>query len=186
MDYKNGKIYRVVCSETDRQYIGSTCSTLVKRLYGHKLKHNRASCKDFIDPKIFLIEDFPCDRKDQLLSRERFYMESMECVNMIRPIVTKEEKKQKIKEYREKNKEQLNQKYKEWCEKNAEKLKIQKKEWNENNKDKIKKIADKYRENNKERRTQKFDCECGGTYSYTDKARHKKTKKHQAYLSSIV
>ena len=32
MDYKNGKIYRIVCEETGRQYIGSTCSTLVKRL----------------------------------------------------------------------------------------------------------------------------------------------------------
>ena len=38
MDYKNGKIYRIVCEETGRQYIGSTCSTLVKRLSNHKNK----------------------------------------------------------------------------------------------------------------------------------------------------
>jgi len=174
MDYKNGKIYRVVCSETDRQYIGSTCSTLVKRLYNHKHKNkngNGCMTKDFIEPKIFLIEDYPCERKEQLLMRERFYMESMECVNMIRPIVTKEEKLQDHKNYNKKNKEIINQKGRDEYQKNIEKELIRSK---------------KNREKFYEKRTQKFECDCGGTYSYTGKSRHIKTKKHQAYLSSIV
>lgn len=99
MDYKNGKIYRIICEETGRQYIGSTCSTLVKRLSIHKKKGNKASCKDFINPKIFLIEDYPCERKDQLLMRERYHMENTECVNLNRPIVSKEERKQYLKQY---------------------------------------------------------------------------------------
>ena len=110
MDYKNGKIYRVVCSETGRQYIGSTCSTLVKRLSNHKRKKNDCSCKEFILPKIFLIEDFPCDRREQLLSRERFFMESMDCVNLYRPIVTKEETLKEMREYCKKNKETIRKK----------------------------------------------------------------------------
>jgi hypothetical protein len=129
MDYKNGKIYRVVCSETNRQYIGSTTSTLVKRLHQHKYKKD-CMCKDFIEPKIFLIEDFPCDRKDQLLMRERYFIESMECVNLYRPIVTKEEvlkerkeyndnNKEKRKEYRENNKELIREKEKLNYEKNT-------------------------------------------------------------------
>ena len=116
MDYKNGKIYRIVCEETGLQYIGSTCSTLVKRLSGHK-RNKRCACKDFINPKIFLIEDYPCDRKDQLLMRERYHMENTECVNLVRPIITKEDKQEYHKVYYksnmeryEKNKDYLNEK----------------------------------------------------------------------------
>jgi len=159
MDYKNGKIYRVVCSETDRQYIGSTCSTLVKRLSNHKRKKD-CMCKDFITPKIFLIEDYPCDRKEQLLMRERFYMESMECVNLKRPIVTKDEQLKHNREYYQENKEQIRQ---------------QKKDYYKNNKEQLSKKG-----------KLNFDCECGGKYQHSDKAKHKKTKKHQAYISSIV
>jgi hypothetical protein len=30
--------------------------------------------------------------------------------------------------------------------------------------------------------TQKFDCKCGGKYTYHGKSQHEKTKKHQKYL----
>ncbi len=36
MDYKNSKIYRIVCNETGETYIGSTTQTLTKRLSKHK------------------------------------------------------------------------------------------------------------------------------------------------------
>ena len=94
--YKNGKIYRIVCNEMGLQYIGSTCKTLKQRLQQHK-----ASCKLYKAGKgnyitsfkvlennncaIVLIEDFPCDRKEQLNARERFYIESMTCVNKCSP-----------------------------------------------------------------------------------------------------
>ena len=111
MDYKNGKIYRIVCEETGRQYIGSTCSTLVKRLSNHK-KNNRTcnaktSCHDFINPSIFLIEDYPCDRKDQLLMRERYHMENIQCVNIRRPIISKEDRSQYNRQYRLENIEDI-------------------------------------------------------------------------------
>ncbi len=99
MDYSRGKIYRIVCEKTGRQYIGSTCSTLVKRLSNHKRKCNPCSSKNFINPKIFLIEDYACDRKDQLLMRERYHIENTECVNLVRPIVTDEDRKQYHKQY---------------------------------------------------------------------------------------
>ena len=34
------------------------------------------------------------------------------------------------------------------------------------------------------KRSVKCDCECGGKYTLRDKAKHKKTKKHQNWLSS--
>ena len=40
-----------------------------------------------------------------------------------------------------------------------------------------------YNIRNKEKRNEKFDCECGGRYSYSYKAKHFKTKKHQAFIT---
>ena len=31
--------------------------------------------------EIFLIESYPCNSKDELIARERYYIETMECVN---------------------------------------------------------------------------------------------------------
>ena len=39
-----------------------------------------------------------------------------------------------------------------------------------------------YREKNKDIINGKHDCICGNSYTYTHKARHEKTKKHQEYL----
>ena len=127
MVYSNGKIYRVICEETNRQYIGSTCNPLRKRLYYHKRKGHKCMTKDFINPSIFLIEDYPCDRKEQLLMRERHFIETMECVNQYRPIVSREETVEKHKDwekkYYEKNKDEIKQKSNEYYEKNKEEKK---------------------------------------------------------------
>ena len=78
--YKNGKIYKLVSDNTNNIYIGSTCNKLCKRLYHHRWdakNHQISSSKLFIydDIKIILIEDYPCERKEQLLSRERYWIE---------------------------------------------------------------------------------------------------------------
>jgi hypothetical protein len=52
------------------------------------------------DYSIVLLEDYPCETKDQLLARERYYIENNICVNKI--ITTRTPK-----EYREKNKDKL-------------------------------------------------------------------------------
>jgi len=133
MDYKNGKIYRLICEETNKQYIGSTCTELRKRLHNHKrTKNNNCRTKYFINPSIILIEDYPCERKEQLLMRERYFIETMECVNKNRPILSEEERTEKMREiskkhyqdnlkknkeknktYYEKHKEELNRKARE-------------------------------------------------------------------------
>ena len=166
MDYKNGKIYRIVCEETGRQYIGSTCSTLVKRLSNHKT-NNVCSCKDFINPKIFLIEDYPCDRKDQLLMRERFHMENMECVNLRRPISSYDEQKEQLKEHYYNNKDEKLKYQKEHYYDNIEKINQRIKEYYQINKEKISK-----------RKKEKITCDCGSVVARYTLERHKKSKKH--------
>jgi len=118
MDYKNGKIYRIVCNETGLCYVGSTTQTLTKRLSRHKLnfrqylneKYHYVSSFDILEKNnydIVLIEEYPCENKNQLHKRERHYIETMDCVNKRIPTRPKseyskiyiEENKEKKKEY---------------------------------------------------------------------------------------
>lgn len=56
-----------------------------------------------------------------------------------------------------------------------------KKYYNEN-RDKILQKKKEYREQNEDKLKEKFKCECGGNYTFNNKAHHLKTKKHQEYL----
>lgn len=165
--YKQGKIYKIVCNKTGKCYIGSTCEpTLSRRLAQHRtdynafIKGNKKGISSFKilennDYSIILIEDYPCERKDQLLQRERFYIENNECINRCRPITTNEEKKQQIKK------------------------------WSENNKERKNKTDKEYYENNKEKLNEKFNCECGGKYTHMHRIHHLKTQKHINYCKTI-
>ena len=82
-DYQNSKIYKLVCSETNRIYIGSTTQTLCKRKAQHKDKQNRCISRTFINPQIYLIENFSCNSKEEMNAYENTFIENMECVNKI-------------------------------------------------------------------------------------------------------
>jgi hypothetical protein len=81
--YESGKIYRIVNSE-GYYYIGSTTTELRFRLSKFKrdcidfnniniYKHFN-SCSDI---KIELLEDFPCSSKNELIEREKYYIDSV-------------------------------------------------------------------------------------------------------------
>jgi len=128
-NYKNSKIYRIVCNVTGQQYIGSTTISLASRLCQHKKVYNSVnncssrSVLEFNDYSIILIEDYPCERKEQLLQRERFFIESMQCVNINIPTRTKHE----------------------WYEDNKQRLIDKQIIWNNNNKDKLKEYKKKFK-----------------------------------------
>lgn len=163
-DYKNGKIYKITC-ETGKIYIGSTTQKyLASRFTCHKYKHSGRRCltKDFIKPKIELIESYPCETKQQLLWKEREWIENTDCVNKVVPIVTKEEKLSRFKEYN-----------RDWYQKNKEK---------QNNYDKV--YYAKNKEKINQRISKKITCECGSTISRGNLSHHIKSKKHLNYVSS--
>ncbi len=168
--YKNGKIYKVVCDETNLTYYGSTIQPLFKRLWRHKQKNEKNGCMTMkmTNPKIFLVEDYPCERKEQLLMRERYYIDNNECCNKLNCIRTEEEKQEHI------NKTRYNYN-------NSENGKKQKKKWELKNRDKI------YKKKNEKRLIARREeistiCICGGSYKKDHKARHEKTKKHINFL----
>jgi hypothetical protein len=175
MDYANGKIYKITGG--GMTYYGSTTQPLSKRFYGHKSKknYNHTLSSKIIETGeavIVLVELFPCKSKDELFSRERFWIENNECINKIIPLQTYKEycekNKEKIKEtkkiYYENNKEHLSNKHTEWINNNIEKIKeynkkkyVENKEennlrlkiWRENNKEKLRQYNKRYREKKK-------------------------------------
>lgn len=121
--YDNGKIYKIICMKTGKIYVGSTCSKLSKRLSKHKEKYREYLKENYHyvtvfdilengDFKIELIENYPCNSRKELLTRERKYYDEIDCINQTRPIVFEEERKNEAKEriskWKEKNKDKLN------------------------------------------------------------------------------
>ena len=106
-DFKNGKIYKLWSPEGDDIYIGSTTQTLSRRKGKHKTIYNsnksyssKILFEKYNDVRIELIEEFPCDNKQQLNAREGHYIRTLNCVNKQIPGRTR-------KEYLENNKEEI-------------------------------------------------------------------------------
>ena len=166
VNYQLGKIYRLVCNTTGKTYIGSTCKpSLRKRLAEHKNDYNKwkkgtrltkVSSFEIFDENnydIILLENFPCNSKDELHARERFYIENHECVNKIIPTRTRQE-------YFEDNKEKIQEQNRISCKSRYEKNKnerLQKqKEYTLQHKEEIKQYQVEYREKNREKLRQYY------------------------------
>ena len=162
-DYQNSIIYKIVCNETGKIYIGSTTQNLAKRIGGHRAKYkhylngfgNYVTSFAILENENYsyvLVEKYSCDDKLELHARERFYIENMVCVNKNIP----------------------GRSMKEYCKTNEGKIKEKKAEYYKANVEKI-----------SERRTKQFLCECGGSYTCSNKARHLLCRKHQTYLFNL-
>jgi hypothetical protein len=161
MDYKNGKIYKIVDIGYTKMYIGSTTQSLSKRFSKHKgdyiswknNKHSKVMAYDIFEEfgidncKIELIEECPCENKIQLFKKEGEYIQNNECVNKVIPGRT-------MKEWQESNKDKIAEYNKEYFQTNKDKFAEHNKEYFQANKDKIKKYyqtnKDKIVEYNKE------------------------------------
>jgi hypothetical protein len=207
--YQQGKVYAIRSHQTDKWYLGSTCLTLTKRLCYHKtslLHYNSTGDKYCSAMEMFkhndyyieLIENFPCQSKNELNKREgeliRIHKTSL--VNIYIAGRTTQE-------YYQENKERITEIHKEWNENNKEKRKEDNKLWRETNKEKVQADMKKWREDNLEyckqkdreyqqknkveieaKRGAKYTCLCGVSSSIKHKARHEKSKKHQEFITN--
>jgi hypothetical protein len=208
IDYKNGKIYKIVSEQTEKVYIGSTCQTLSQRLADHKrhFKQYNNGKTDYVtsyeivkydDCQIVLIELFPCVQKCELHAREYHHMKlEINKVNIKMP--TKPNK-----EWREDNKEKLKEKHAEYVKANKEHLDMKRKEWTLLNKTKQDEYHKQYREtnhekiltwhkdfyqNNKEvlnnkRKNDKYTCVCGTFLRNDSMKMHETSQKHINFLN---
>ena len=205
VNYNNGKVYKIVCDTTGLIYVGSTTKKyLSQRLDGHRSKYkgwkngNNKYTTSFKvlendNYTIVLLELVNCNSNDELKARERFYIQSLVCVNKVIPtrtpieyrVANKETIAEKQKEWREANKDQLGEQQKEYYKANKEQITEKMKDYYEANKKQIvERMKDYYEANKKqivETRKVKFTCECGSTVRTDSKSRHCKTLKHMKY-----
>ena len=165
VNYQNGKVYKLVAG--GMTYVGSTTLPLSRRKEGHKTgwkqwkagKKRKTSSYDLFESgepvDIVLLEDVPCERREQLHARERHWIETLDCVNLRVPGRT-------MKEYREANRDKILEGKKRYLEANRDKIK----EYYEANRDKMREYKKQHYEANrdkiKEYQKQRVPCpECG-------------------------
>jgi hypothetical protein len=162
VNYQQGKIYRIIDNTNGNIYVGSTCKkTLAQRLSQHNFEYKKycnslcyyvVSSFDILkngDYKISLIEDFPCDNKDQLRAREQYWIDNTDCINKKSAFLTSEQREQYNKNYYQQNKERLNDMNKTYHEKNKDAIRNWLKQYREKNKDLVKEQNKKYRQKKK-------------------------------------
>ena len=147
-DYSKGKVYCLRSYQTDDIYIGSTIQTLSVRIGGHKRDYNcwkngkyhyvtSFELIKYDDCYIELLEDFPCENKNQLEKREGFHQRSMDCVNKF--IAGRSDK-----EWREDNKNKIKEDKKLYRLEHIEKNKEYQTEYRICNREKAKQYKKKY------------------------------------------
>ena len=91
-DFSKAKIYKLVSNKSSDVYIGSCLIELSKRFSVHKCKSNTCISKSmFVDDaviSIVLIEDCPCDNKNQMKARELHYITTLQCININKPFIS--------------------------------------------------------------------------------------------------
>ena len=185
-DYQNAKIYKLVNDTLGLTYYGSTVQSLSVRKACHKSSSNKVygKCSSRLlfdgksDVDIVLVEKYPCNDREELHKRERFYIENNDCVNITVPLRTKKEwldaHPNYDKDYRKKNRVRLRELKKKATEKRKDHYLDYQKKWKDANADKIREHA-----------RQKFVCECGSVVSIGHKARHIKTDKHKRIIKNL-
>lgn len=194
-DYSKGKIYLIYIPGLEEYgYVGSTIVPINERLSIHKCsaksegKYKFASCVLFTDDNqvcIKELEAYPCENKQQLLEREKYWLSQYpEAVNKNPPILTEEERLKRSREislrcyhnnkehniernrqYKEEHKDELSQKQKQKRQSNPEAA-HEKDKRNNQTRDK---------EKRKEWKNTKVRCvECGLVLSRNNFPTHKK------------
>jgi hypothetical protein len=112
------------------------------------------------DYDIILVEEYPCDNKEQLQMRKRYWVENFECVNKNMPGRGVEE----------------------WQKTYKDEYAKQQKQYYLDNKDKIAERNERYYLDNKDKilsqMSPKIQCECGAIVSKGYLPKHKRTQRH--------
>ena len=210
MDYSNAKIYCIRNYNDSDVYVGSTCQPLSKRMADHRIAMNSKRQRDFnmtlyvkmrdqgaTNSYIELLEEYPCENKEQLRAKEGEYIRSLSTLN-------KRIEGRTIEEWRKDNEEHLKEHYKSYYRKNKPKIQQYKLEYSNNNKIKIQEYKTEYtiknkdtinaksreyyvknREEIKMKINVKVCCECGEKISKANLLIHQRSKKHQEALNNL-
>ena len=158
--YSKGQIYKIISSNTEKIYIGSTILPLDVRFSSHK-SHKNCSSMHIINEGNASIQpmyEYPCKNKPELEAEEgrrvmAFRNDGLEVVNKYTPgaIAAAGGIKEYDKEYYKANREKALEKMKEYYKANREKALEYKKEYDKANKEK----TSEYYKN-----IPRYQCEC--------------------------
>lgn len=177
-DYQKGKIYKLVSLVSNEYYIGSTIRPLYERKGNHistykawlkDKKYNVCHSYKLIekgDVDIILIENYPCNSREELYARERYHIENNDCINIRLPIKTKEEILERKKKYWKDNYDHLYGLIKTDKLQNPEKYK------------------EKYKNKYQLSKDKRFVCDCGSDIKLNNKYEHFQSNKHKKYINS--
>jgi len=212
-DYSRTCMYKLCCKDPSikDEYYGHTTNK-IKRKQNHKFncinsisnEHNQYVYK-FIRENggwenwsMIVVEEYPCENVNEAKLRERHWIETQRAtLNKHIPMKSKqeyieehrEEIKENQREYYEKHREERLEYHKQYREERKEEIKENQREYYEKHKEEILERNKQYREEHKEeireQKSQKFDCECGGSYTNSHKIRHMKTQRHLKYLEDL-
>lgn len=102
VNYKLGKIYKIINDVSKKEYYGSTCRKLSKRMVDHRScarNKKQSILYKYMDEigfehfNIILVENYPCKNRDELLEREAYWIKlKYPQLNDIIPLRTQEER----------------------------------------------------------------------------------------------
>ena len=175
LNKREGEVIREIGTLNTRKYPQSTKVDTSKRY--------REKNRDVLKQKGQEYREKNKDIIKQKHEERKKIMITCECGREVRKLDISTHKRSKIHkelmgktedELKKEKKERDNKRMKEWREKNKEDVAKKRHEYYENNKDQITK---KYRS--------KITCDCGAVVAYSNMPRHRDSKKHQEYLSSL-
>ena len=206
IDYSKTHFYKIICRNTNIKniYVGHT-TDFKTRKGCHKRVCNNSNDKNYNLPlykfirendgwdnfDMVLIETVSMENSLEARKRERELIEELNAeINYIKkPAVSLEEAKQRKKEWTKENEDHVKEYKHNWQIENRERLsEIRKQQYQDRREEILAKCKKYYEENIEERRAirNRFcQCSCGDTYTYANKSRHQRTKKHQDYMNSI-
>ena len=182
-----GMIYKLMSVHDPRVYVGQTTKSPKHRMRGHHcsykqwLNDNHGYMTSFdllkyTDCTMEVLEENVPD--EMLVEREGYWYSQFDCINKYVPGRSREEYRRDTKDVKS---EYDRQRYRDNIDGRLE----LNKQYYQANRDTISEQKKQYREANKDKLNQKFECECGGTYTHGHRARHKKSKSHQLFLSGL-
>jgi len=150
--------------------------------------------------QVILVELFPCSTKDELLARERHFIELLGAtLNCHMPGRTKREwyattyketHKENARKFYEENKAELSARARVWYEEHKQEHQEKCKQYYEIHKDEIRAKNKQWDINHKEEirahRRVKMTCECGKTFNAVKRIEHEKSQRHLKHLQSIL
>ena len=166
--YQKGLIYKLCCRDTAITdiYVGSTCN-FRRRKANHKHNCNNENRKGYNTYVYQFIRDHGGWENFEMIellkypcnTKRELGLKEREYLELLGGTLNKRVPTRSIKEHYEENKEQINENTKAYYQKNKEQL--------------------------LENANEKFNCDCGGCYTKTNKTQHLKSPKHQKFLNEI-